>query len=92
MKFDKRSGLLSCRIKFGHKLGKIWIVALSMLLLCAHAMAQTAAEGVWKGVLHTAAGAPVAGAKIKLAGTGSSSEAITGKDGQFDFASLPTGQ
>ena len=92
MKFDKRSGLLSCRIKFGHKLGTIWIVALSMLLLCAHAMAQTAAEGVWKGVLHTAAGAPVAGAKIKLAGTGSSSEAITGKDGQFDFAPLPTGQ
>ena len=47
---------------------------------------------MWKGVLHNAAGAPISGAKIKLAGTGSSSEAITGPDGQFDFAPLPTGQ
>ena len=92
MKFDKRSGRLSSCIEVGYKLGTIWIVALSMLLLCAHAMAQTTGQGVWKGVLHNAAGAPISGAKIKLAGTGSSSEAITGPDGQFDFAPLSTGQ
>ncbi|MGB8261052.1 MAG: TonB-dependent receptor [Terracidiphilus sp.] len=53
--------------------------------------AQQPATAVWKGVLHNAAGAPIAGARVKLSGA-ASAEARTGNDGAFTLAALPPGQ
>ena len=39
--------------------------------------------GVWQGVLRNAAGAPIPGAKVRLAGKGAATEAVTGTDGAF---------
>ena len=46
----------------------------------------------WQGILHNAAGAPVAGAQIRLSGNHESAEAKTGADGQFHLKPLPPGQ
>ena len=47
---------------------------------------------VWQGVLRNSAGAPIAGAKVRLAGNGTAAEASTGADGAFHTALLPVGQ
>jgi hypothetical protein len=54
--------------------------------------AQQPVQGSWKGVLHNPAGAPIAGAKVGLAGNGNGSEASTGADGSFTLEPLPAGQ
>ena len=61
-------------------------------LICALAGAQTNTLAIWQGELRNAAGAPIAGAKISLAGSAKSVEAITGADGGFRVAALPPGQ
>jgi hypothetical protein len=48
-------------------------------------------QPVWQGRLHNEAGAPIAGATIRLAGNGDSSEVITGPDGAFRIDSLAAG-
>jgi len=54
-------------------------------------MAQPAAQVVWRGVLRTSAGAPIAAAKVTLANGASHGEAATGADGQFQMPALPVG-
>src|SRR5271170_8121279 len=53
---------------------------------------QSAAGPVWQGILRNAAGAPIAGAKVRLASQSATSEAVTGADGQFRLSPLPAGQ
>ena len=44
------------------------------------------AQAVWQGILRNAAGAPIAGAKIRLQPARAvKAEAITGADGQFQL-------
>ncbi len=43
-------------------------------------------------MLRNPAGAPIAGAKISLAGNGNGSEATTGSDGSFALQPLPAAQ
>jgi len=68
-----------------------WSVLLAALLLVAGAGAQQPAQAVWQGVLRKAAGAPIAAAQVKLAGSGAAVEAVTGADGQFQLTALPPG-
>ena len=58
----------------------------------AGTLAQTPTEGTWRGVLRNAGGAPVSGAKIRLAGKGAAAEAATSADGAFRLAPLSAGQ
>ena len=73
-------------------------LALRSLLLAALVLAapaawsQQAPEAVWHGVLRNPAGAPLAGAKIRLSAKGSAAQANTGADGQFRLIALPAGQ
>ncbi len=53
---------------------------------------QAAATAAWQGTLHNAAGAPIVGAKIRLAGNGASAEAVTAADGRFNLTALAPGQ
>ncbi len=46
----------------------------------------------WRGTVHNAAGAPVAGARISLSGSANNAEAKSGADGQFQLPPLPPGQ
>ena len=64
------------------------VIALSITLV----QAQGPAQGTWKGVLRNPAGAPIAGAKVSLAGNGSGSEATTSADGAFALQPLPAAQ
>ena len=64
----------------------------ALVLLGTATQAQQPAQGSWKGVLHTPAGAPIAGAKVSLAGNGTGSEAATGTDGSFALEPVPAGQ
>jgi hypothetical protein len=63
-------------------------IVLPMLvsLLCAtnlFAQQSVPAQPVWQGRLHNAAGAPIAGATIRLTAGGISATAVTGQDGAF---------
>ena len=71
----------------------IMSLAIAALLLCGPVAPaqQPAALPVWQGVLHDAAGAPIAGAKIRLVGT-AKAQAVTGPDGRFQLPPLATGQ
>jgi hypothetical protein len=61
-------------------------------LFSTEARAQQPAQAAWKGALRNPAGAPIAGAKVSLAGNGNGSEATTGNDGSYVLEALPTGQ
>jgi hypothetical protein len=68
-------------------------LALALLFLFAPgSWAQPAAQPIWHGVLRNPAGAPIANAKIRLAGKGAQAEAVTSEDGHFRLAALPAGQ
>ncbi len=62
------------------------------LLFTSVASTQEPALSTWQGLLRNAAGAPVAGAKVRLARKGSAAETVTGSDGAFRLAPLPAGQ
>jgi hypothetical protein len=66
-------------------------VALGASLLCA-ARAQTAGQAEWQGVLHNAGGAPISGAEVELTAKAAKAKAVTGADGRFQLATLPSGQ
>jgi len=68
------------------------LVALSLLSVSPVASAQEGQPPVaWRGTLRNTAGAPIAGAKIRLSGP-SSREAVTDSGGSFRFAILPAGR
>ena len=52
---------------------------------------QEASLAAYRGVLHNAAGAPIADAKVELAGNGQSADTRTGTDGQFHLKPLRAG-
>jgi hypothetical protein len=62
-----------------------------LVLLAVAAWAQPAEQPVWQGVLHNAGGAPIPGAKIRLAASGVQADSVTGADGHFNVAALPLG-
>ena len=69
------------------------VLALAALFLPAsEACAQQAAQPAWQGVLHNAGDAPIAAAKVRLAGNGAQAEAVTSSDGRFRLTALPQGQ
>jgi hypothetical protein len=61
-------------------------------LMAITAWGQPSAQNGWQGVLSNAAGAPIAGAKVHLAGAAGDAEAKTGADGRFQLSALPAGQ
>ncbi|HWG21426.1 MAG TPA: carboxypeptidase regulatory-like domain-containing protein [Terracidiphilus sp.] len=89
----------------GNSAGKIttWLAKLTLFglclsmavaLLCASSViAQPAAPAlpIWQGRLHNAAGAPIAGARIRLAGADKSAIAVTADDGGFHLEPLVAG-
>jgi hypothetical protein len=84
--------LLSLRVL--HRVKALWMVGLAVwLVLCPalRAQQQPANTPVWQGILHNAAGAPIAGATITLAAGGVSADAKTGPDGRFQLKPLPAG-
>lgn len=64
----------------------------ALVFLAITTQAQPSTQGSWKGVLRNPSGAPIAGAKISLAGNGNGSEATTGSDGAFALQPLPAAQ
>jgi hypothetical protein len=63
-----------------------------LLLSVISALAQQSGKAIWRGVLRNPAGAPIVAAKIRLAGSRATAEAVTGGDGSFQLAVLPAGQ
>jgi len=53
--------------------------------------AQQEPQPEWRGLLHSAGGAPVADAKVELAGNRQNADARTGADGRFHLKPLPAG-
>jgi len=53
-------------------------------------LAQDQSTAVWRGSLRSSGGAPISGAKVRLAGA-AAAEAKTGEDGSFTLAALPFG-
>ena len=68
------------------------ILLLLLVFVCLTAQAQLIALAEWRGILRNGAGAPIAGAKIRLTGQGGSAESVTGADGNFQLSVLPVGQ
>jgi hypothetical protein len=57
----------------------------------ASAQQPAPVQPAWHGRLHNAAGAPIAGAKLRLSGSGISSTAVSGEDGGFRLEPLAAG-
>ena len=70
-----------------------WGLLFSVLVFSAiGAWAQAAIQPEWQGVLRNPAGAPISGAKIRLASATTKAEAVSKADGQFRLPVLPAGQ
>ena len=54
--------------------------------------AQEGGDVSWRGVVRDPGGAPIAAARVRLAGEHVSAEALTGADGVFHLAALPVGR
>jgi hypothetical protein len=61
------------------------------LVLAAPLFAQEQTTAVWHGILRNSAGAPIAGAKLQLAGT-ARAESSTATNGTFALPPLPPGK
>jgi hypothetical protein len=72
---------------------RVSLLAALVLLSAPFVFAQSAAPAlpVWQGHLHNTAGAPIANAKIHLAGAGQSATAETAEDGAFHVGPLAAG-
>ena len=68
------------------------ILLVLLLWSVVAAPAQQPVQAVWQGVLRNAAGAPIPGAKIRLAAKSARAEGLTAADGSFRIAALPPGQ
>jgi hypothetical protein len=80
--------------KEARKRGRLPYGALILFfLLCVSSIASwgQSATPLWRGVLRNAAGAPVSGAIVRLAGAGGQIEGVTESDGHFQLA-LPAGE
>jgi hypothetical protein len=64
----------------------------ALLVIAAEASSQQPGQSVWQGMLRNSAGAPIEGAKLRLAGKGAQAVAVTGTDGAFRLAPIPAGQ
>jgi Outer membrane receptor proteins, mostly Fe transport len=67
-------------------------VGVLAIILTTGAVAQQLVQATWSGVLHTPAGAPIADAKVSLAGQGTGSESTTDSKGAFSLRALSMGQ
>ena len=77
-----------------HRAKSFWLFALAALSwsgFCLSAQQEPSSLPVWQGVVHNAGGAPVAGARVELAGGGEKAEARSEADGQFHLRPLPAG-
>ncbi len=68
----------------------LWLFIVA--LFAATTQAQPAPQATWSGVLRNTAGAPIAGAKVRLSAHGNKAEASTDADGEFHLPTLPPGQ
>jgi hypothetical protein len=66
------------------------VVAVLLAIPALHA--QEPAQIAWRGVIRDPGGAPIANAKVRLAGKSAKAEAVSGSDGVFRLAALPAGQ
>jgi Carboxypeptidase regulatory-like domain len=82
----------SIRVVSGIALKTFIILVLFSMFVISAAEAQQTALATWHGVLRNGAGAPIAGAKVKLTGQGGSAESATGADGNFKLTALSVGQ
>lgn len=73
------------------RLRKLGLLAIVAWLATSAALCQQQLQVAWEGVLRSSAGAPVAGAKIALAGSAARAEGVTGTDGHFRLTTLPAG-
>ena len=76
-------------ISFAKKVIQLLVV---LLLAGVTRAQQPAAPAIWQGVLHDAAGAPVAGAKLTLVRDAVPLRAVTEADGHFRFPAAEPGQ
>ncbi len=73
--------------------GKIALLAATALLATQYGAAQTGTPaGHFRGVLHNAGGAPIAGATIRLTDTDDSGSCVTGSDGRCSTKPLSPGK
>ena len=75
-------------------LAKIELLLLLTMLVVAGGAAQAPQPSVaaaWQGVLRDPGGAPIASAKVRLAGSGMQAESVTTANGGFTLAPLPAG-
>jgi len=75
-----------------HSIQRFFFTLAGLLFLNLAAFSQQAAQPVWRGIVRDTAGAPVAGAKVRLAAKQVQAEAMTAADGQFKIPALPVGQ
>ncbi len=90
--FDAESALLRPHILVRQWKAQ-WVLIVLILLtgtVCLRSQ-QSAALVAWQGRIHNTGGAPVAGAKIRMSGDGTSAQAVAGKDGMFRIGSLVPG-
>jgi Carboxypeptidase regulatory-like domain len=69
----------------------LWLLVIAFLAATGM-YAQPAPQATWSGVLRNTAGAPIAGAKVRMSSNGKKAEAATNADGQFHFSDLAAGQ
>ena len=87
-----RNGLSTGWSRPNSFLKKFCLLAIIPLLVFAQVNAQAPDPSIWRGVLRNGAGAPLAGATIKLTGNSDSGQSVTGADGRFQLTPLPPGQ
>ena len=87
IKFGKRCSL-SCILSLGN--AAFWPLIIALFAV-AGLQAQPATQATCSGVLRNTAGAPIAGAKVRLSAKGHKAEASTDADGQFHLPNLPVG-
>jgi len=79
--------------RFRRTLLFLLLVSLTLVGVTTQARSQPAATTAWHGYLRNSASAPIAGARVRLTGSGSGSAvATTAADGAFTLAALPPGQ
>ncbi len=78
---------------------KLFVLAVGLLVAVVSlsgspvlGQATASAQSAWRGRLHTAAGAPIAGATVRLSSGPKSSQAVTAEDGAFQFEPLAPGR
>lgn len=85
--------ILKSQFSVAHGSTGHFALLLTLLLNVAWVCAQTPATAItWRGRIHNAGGAPLAGADITLRGEGRSAQASGAANGAFRIGSLTPGQ